>query len=79
MNVFALTIHKVQSLSLPSISIPLNEGIFSEGQAYVAISQVTTLEALYLTELNFSAFKADPEAIREYHRLEKIAEQYEWT
>jgi ATP-dependent DNA helicase PIF1 len=73
LNAFALTIHKVQGLSLPSITLALNENIFSERQAYVGLNQVTDLEQVFLTQLDFQAIKADPEAIKEYERLRKVA------
>jgi ATP-dependent exoDNAse (exonuclease V) alpha subunit len=33
---FALTVHKTQGLTLPSISVQLSEEMFAPGQAYVA-------------------------------------------
>lgn len=74
-NTFALTIHKVQGLSLPSITLVLNKSIFSEGQAFVGLSRATTLEGVFLTQLDFDAIKADPEAIAEYNRLRTVASQ----
>lgn len=47
--------------------------MFANGQAYVALSRATTPEELYITRLDFSAIKADPEAIAEYRRLEQRA------
>jgi hypothetical protein len=47
--------------------------MFAEGQAYVGLSRATTADQLFLTELDFSAIKADPEAIAEYLRLEEKA------
>ena len=73
LNAFALTIHKVQGLSLPSITLALNENIFSEGQAYVGLSRATDLEQVFLTQLDFQAIKANLEAIKEYERLRKVA------
>jgi ATP-dependent DNA helicase PIF1 len=78
-NAFALTIHKVQGLSLPSITIALNRNIFSDGQAYVALSRGKDLEKVFLTHLDFEAIKADPEAIAEYQRLEAKAEELWYT
>ena len=75
LNAFTLTIHKVQGLSLPYITLALNENIFSEGQAYVGLSRATTLEQVFLTQLDFKAIKADPEAITEYKRLRDMASQ----
>jgi ATP-dependent exoDNAse (exonuclease V) alpha subunit len=37
-NAFALTVHKTQDLTLPEISLSLDQQIFSAGQAYVALS-----------------------------------------
>jgi ATP-dependent DNA helicase PIF1 len=73
LNAFALTVHKVQGLSLSSVTIALNDSIFADGQAYVGLSRLTTLEKLFITNLNFDAIKADPEAIAEYRRLEEKA------
>ena len=72
-NAFALTIHKVQGLSLPSVTMALNRNIFSYGQAYVGLSRCCKLEQLFLSSLDFDAIKADPEAIAEYDRLRKKA------
>jgi ATP-dependent exoDNAse (exonuclease V) alpha subunit len=68
LNAFALTIHKVQGLSLPSITLALNEN--------VGLSQATTLEQVFLTQLDFRAIKADQEAITEYKRLRDMALQF---
>ncbi|KID83911.1 DNA helicase PIF1, ATP-dependent [Metarhizium guizhouense ARSEF 977] len=74
-NAFALTIHKVQGLSLPAVTVALNSNVFSDGQAYVALSRGKDLEQVYLTHCDLEAIKADPEAIAEYERLEAKAEQ----
>src|SRR6266481_433846 len=37
LNAFSLTIHKVQRLSLPSVTLALNKNFFSEGQTYVGL------------------------------------------
>jgi len=73
--VFGLTIHKVQGLSLPLVTLALNKSIFSDGQAYVGLSRATTSERLFLTQLDFDAIKADPEAIAEYNRLRTLADR----
>src|SRR5581483_4319399 len=71
-NAFALTIHKTQSLTLPSISIALDSQLFSPGQAYVAISRYPSWEQVQISSLHQDAFIVDPEVIIEYERLENI-------
>lgn len=71
MEAYALTVHKVQGLSLNSITMALSKSMFADGQGYVALSRATSPEQLFLTELDFGAIKADPEAIAEYRRLEQ--------
>jgi hypothetical protein len=77
LNAFALTIHKVQGLSLLSITVALNRNIFSYGQAYVALSCAITFNKVYLSHIDFEAIKADPKVIAEYERLERIATEFE--
>ena len=47
---WAVTIHKCQGMPLPQIVVDMspNKGTFKNGQAYVAFSQVTSLENLYI-------------------------------
>ncbi|CAG8735782.1 21279_t:CDS:2 [Cetraspora pellucida] len=40
-NAFALTVHKTQGLTLPDVSLNLNDQIFAPGQAYIALSHCT--------------------------------------
>jgi len=37
-NAFSLTVHKTQSLTLPDITVSLDESMFAKGQSYVAMS-----------------------------------------
>jgi ATP-dependent exoDNAse (exonuclease V) alpha subunit len=76
LNAFALTIHKVQGLSLPSVTMALNCDIFSDGQAYVGLSRGRELEQLFLSHLDFRVIKADPKAIAEYDRLRAKAAEF---
>jgi ATP-dependent DNA helicase PIF1 len=73
LNTFALPIHKAQGLSLPSVTLALNKNLFSEGEAYVGLSRATTLDRVFLMQLDFDAIEADPEAIAEYDRLREVA------
>ena len=68
-NAFALTIHKVQGLSMSSITVNLDEDVFSNGQAYTAISRARSLEDVHIASLDWTAFRVDAAAIKEYERL----------
>jgi len=45
---WAVTIHKAQGLTLENARIDFGSGAFAPGQAYVALSRVTSLEGLSL-------------------------------
>lgn len=57
---YALTIHKAQGASLDSALIDVGPSTFEYGQAYVALSRVRSLEALFIYEIATKAFKAHP-------------------
>jgi len=50
-NAFALTIHKVQGLSMSMITISLDTNIFSNRQVYTTISRARQLEDIYIANL----------------------------
>ena len=76
MNAYALTVYKVQSLSMPSITVYLNDDVFIIGQAYVALSRARKLKDVWLTCLDLKAFKTDPSAITEYARLREVSASF---
>jgi hypothetical protein len=43
------------------------------GKAYVALSRARRLGDVWITSLDITAFKTDPEAIAEYTRLREVA------
>jgi|UniRef100_A0A6C0BAF2 ATP-dependent DNA helicase PIF1 len=49
---WAMTIHKSQGSTLTSALIDVGDSIFECGQIYVALSRVTSLEGLFMTEFN---------------------------
>ena len=57
---YALTIHKAQGASLDSALVDVGPSTFECGQAYVALSRVRNLEALYIFEISPKAFRAHP-------------------
>jgi ATP-dependent DNA helicase PIF1 len=57
---YAVTIHKTQGSTLDCALIDVGERTFEYGQAYVALSRVKSLEALYIHDFHPGAFKAHP-------------------
>jgi len=66
---YAITIHKCQGATLDSAYIDLGDNVFAEGQSYVALSRVKSLEGLYLSELNPHRIKANKKVIEYYERF----------
>jgi len=58
---------------MSSITLNLDEDIFSDGQAYTAISRARSLEDVHIASLDWSAFRVDAAAVKEYERLREIA------
>lgn len=66
---YALTIHKSQGMTLSAVEISLS-GVFENGQAYVALSRATSLDAITLTgPLNRSVVRVDPAVTDFYAKL----------
>ena len=63
------TVHKIQGLTLPHITVSLYSQIFATNQSYVAISHVKTWDSLNLLSLNHIAIKTDEKIIKEYQHL----------
>jgi hypothetical protein len=66
-------VHKTQGLTLPEISVSLDQQIFSVGQAYVALSCCSNWSNVYIATFYPSAFITDKSMIKEYERLEQKA------
>jgi ATP-dependent DNA helicase PIF1 len=63
---YALTIHKAQGASLDSALVDIGRNTFEYGQAYVALSRVRSLEALYVYDIDPVAFRVNP-AVRDFY------------
>ena len=70
---WACTVHKVQVLSLTSAVVSFDlekQKSFNEGQMYVALSRVTSIDNLFLIgKYNLNVFKVNESAVVEYGRL----------
>ena len=63
-NAFALTVHKTQGLTLPHVTLSVDENMFAEGQAYVAMSRATSLEKLRIVSFDCSRLKVPRKSIK---------------
>ena len=57
---WALTVHKVQGMTLETVYVLLNKIFFASGQAYVALSRVKSLDNLHLLQYDPSAVCLQP-------------------
>lgn len=67
---YALTIHKVQGLTLPVLNVDFGQGTFAPGMAYVAFSRATTAKGLrVLRKLRERDIIVDQRVVRFYEDL----------
>ncbi len=65
---WAISIHKSQSMTVDLLRIDF-KNIFEDGQAYVALSRVSSLDGLYIRNLDFNAIMTNPKALQFYGSL----------
>jgi ATP-dependent DNA helicase PIF1 len=70
---YAVTIHKSQGATLDSALVDIGSGVFEYGQAYVALSRVRSLEALYVYDFDPTAFRAHPK-VKAFYKALKVKE-----
>ena len=70
-NAFALTVHKTQGLTLPHATVSLDEQMFANGQAYVAMSRAKSWQNLEIRSFNQNAIRVDNEMLLELNRLQQ--------
>lgn len=76
---WACTAHKVQGMTTDKIVVNLDKA-FAPGQAYVALSRVTTKEGLFIETDDMDRFQkliyADPDVKRGLNEMEKKYHQW---
>lgn len=66
---YACTIHKIQGCSLDFAICNLSSSVFAEGQAYVALSRVRTLDGLFISVFHESSIKTSEVSIDYSNKL----------
>lgn len=65
---WAITVHKSQGMTLEKIRCNLGSA-FAEGQVYVAVSRVKTLQGLFIESFNINNIKANKKVVDFYQQL----------
>ena len=68
---WAITIHKAQGITLENATINIGSSVFEYGQAYVALSRLTSREGLYIKSLDVGKIRANPKVIEFYKKINK--------
>lgn len=66
---WAITIHKSQGMTLDKIKCNLSN-TFTEGQIYVALSRVKTIEGLFINDIDFSKIRTNSNIIKFYQSID---------
>ncbi len=67
---WAVTIHKSQGQQLEYMGVDMGN-IFESGQAYTALSRITDLSGLYISNFNPALIRVSPEVVEFYRDLKK--------
>ena len=66
---WAITIHKSQGITLDSAIIDIGDDIFENGQSYVALSRVTSLDGIYLINFDYNKIMTNPKVKAYYSSI----------
>jgi len=67
---YACSIHKMQGATMDTAEINVGKNVFECGQTYVALSRLTTLEGLFLTDFDPSKIFVDEKVVSFYNTFE---------
>ena len=75
---YSVTIHRVQGATLNKIHVYLDNTIFCDGQAYVALSRVKDAESVHILNFDTCAFKTNFEIVHllDYAKKNKTMKNY---
>jgi ATP-dependent DNA helicase PIF1 len=71
---YSSTIHKLQGSTLDMAEMNLGNSIFAEGQCYVGLSRVKSLQGLYLTAFHPQKIKVNEKVSHFYQQISEISE-----
>lgn len=66
---WAMTIHKMQGITISMAEIDVGNTVFEYGQIYVALSRLRSLDGLYLLNFNPKKIKANPVVLEFYEKF----------
>ncbi|KYN10993.1 ATP-dependent DNA helicase PIF1 [Trachymyrmex cornetzi] len=69
---YGIIVHKSQGITCKNAMMDLGTSVFTDGQVYVGLSRVSTLEGLHLINFNPASVTANSGAIAEYNRLRSV-------
>lgn len=74
---WSMTIHKTQGITVPHANIDIGKKVFTDGQAYVAMSRVRTLDGLFLSSFLPERITANAIVTKYYNSLPVIEYEFE--
>lgn len=74
---WAMTIHKIQGATLSMAEMDIGRNIFENGQTYVALSRVKSLEGLYLSHFYPQNIKVNPKVEAFYSLIPEVEYEIE--
>ena len=74
---WAISTHKSQGATLTVAEVDIGPSVFSEGQAYVSLSRVKTLDGLYLSKFEPKRIRANPKVLAFYNSIPVTEYEFE--
>lgn len=69
---WGMTIHKIQGATLDEAEIDIGSSVFENGQTYVALSRIKSLDGLYLSAFRAENIRANEKALAYYKELQHL-------